>query len=187
MDNSSSCIVPSYIKCNSATEVHDGATCNATVMQPPSLLKLAARVLDRNTCNRVRNQTATRQLRQDESSATQKSSNAELHRGATDISLAGIGQNPESCTVAFTIEHNHATHFTYCQCGYNKPFCSCNIISPGMVTCNTCEHFTPDIIGDGSGIGNCGLEVKWTQEFTGRMPLFRYSERHCQQFSKLMD
>lgn len=53
-----------------------------------------------------------------------------------------------------------------------------------IVTCNTCELFTPDKIGDGAGIGNCELGIKWTQEFTGRMPLYRYSERHCKQFSK---
>ena len=56
-----------------------------------------------------------------------------------------------------------------------------------IVTCNACERFSPDKIGDGAGIGSCELGVKWTQEFNGRMPLFRYSERHCKQFSKLMD
>jgi len=56
-----------------------------------------------------------------------------------------------------------------------------------IVTCNACEQFTPDKMGDGMGIGNCELGIKYTQEFNGRMPLFRYSERHCKQFSKLMD
>ena len=56
-----------------------------------------------------------------------------------------------------------------------------------MVACNNCVRFTPDKIGDGVGIGNCDLDIKWTQEFTGRMPLFRYSERHCKQFNQLMD
>jgi len=56
-----------------------------------------------------------------------------------------------------------------------------------IVTCNTCELFTPDEIGDGAGIGDCALGIKWTQEYNGRRPLFRYAERHCVQFSKLMD
>lgn len=55
-----------------------------------------------------------------------------------------------------------------------------------IVTCNACEHFTPDTIGDGFGIGECYLGVKWTQEFDGRRPLYRYADRHCEKFSKLM-
>ena len=55
-----------------------------------------------------------------------------------------------------------------------------------MVTCNDCEHFNSDTIGDGFGIGDCGLGVKWTQEFDGRRPLYRYADRHCGKFSKLM-
>ena len=55
-----------------------------------------------------------------------------------------------------------------------------------IVACDNCEQFTPDKIGDGAGIGDCGLGIKWTQEYNGRRPLFRYSERHCNDFSKLM-
>lgn len=71
----------------------------------------------------------------------------------------------------------------FCKCGYQPPFCSCGGISiPGIVTCNTCEHFTPDKIGDGGGIGSCALGVESTQEVSGKMPLFRYSKRHCDKF-----
>lgn len=55
-----------------------------------------------------------------------------------------------------------------------------------IVSCNKCEHFTPDQIGDGAGIGNCDMCVKWTQEFNGRRPLYRYSDRHCEKLGKLM-
>lgn len=191
MDNSSGCIVSSYTNCNSATDVLDGATGNTTRMQPRSLLSLATRVLERNRCNRKRNQTATSSLHQDVINATENISEndvTKLHRGATDISLNATGGNQKSCTVVFPIEHNHATHFTCQQCGYRKPFCSCNLsLAQGMAVCNYCKHFTVDIMGDGTGIGSCELGVKWTQEFNGRMPLYRYSERHCNQFSKLMD
>lgn len=187
MDNSSGCIVSSYTHCNSATDVLDGATGNTTRMQPRSLLSLATRVLERNRCNRKRNQTATPSLHQDIINATENDV-TKLHRGATDISLNATGGNQKSCTVAFPIEHNHATHFTCQQCSYRKPFCSCKLIAgQGIAICNDCEHFTMDNIGDGTGIGNCELGIKWTQEFSGRMPLFRDSERHCKQFTKLMD
>jgi hypothetical protein len=59
-------------------------------------------------------------------------------------------------------------------------------ISLSIVSCNKCEHFTPDQIGDGAGIGHCDMGVKWTKEWCGRMPLYRYAERHCEKFSKLM-
>jgi hypothetical protein len=52
-----------------------------------------------------------------------------------------------------------------------------------VVTCNSCVHFSPDKIGDGAGIGDCYLNVKWTQEFDGRRPLYRYAERHCEKYS----
>jgi len=55
------------------------------------------------------------------------------------------------------------------------------------VACNDCKYFTPDSIGDGAGIGDCALGVKWTQEYNGRRPLFRYAERDCSSFSKLMN
>ena len=55
-----------------------------------------------------------------------------------------------------------------------------------IVACDNCEHFTPDRIGDGAGIGDCYLGLKWTQEFDGRRPLYRYADRHCEKFSKLM-
>jgi predicted nucleic-acid-binding Zn-ribbon protein len=191
-NTSSSCTVAPITKCNHATVTYNNATHNETTAQPRILLSLAIKVLERNKSNRSRNSPATSQLHHTETNATKElasvSANTELRRGETNKSLATTGKSQESCRVAFPIEHNHATHFTCQQCGYRKPFCSCKLIAgKGMAICNDCEHFTVDDIGDGAGIGNCELGIKWTQEFTGRMPLFRYSERHCEQFSKLMD
>ncbi len=187
-NNSYSYIVSSYIECNSATRAHDDATYNETLTQPPNLLSLATKVIERNKRNYARNQSATSSLREDAINATEKigiiNSDVELHRKIIDISLAAIEENQQSCSVAFPIEQNHATHFTCGQCGYRQPFCVCKlIVGQGLAICNDCQHFTVDNIGDGTGIGNCELGIKWTQEFTGRMPLFRYSERHCKQFS----
>jgi hypothetical protein len=75
---------------------------------------------------------------------------------------------------------------TCAKCGYNPQFCSCGTVPVGMVACDACEHFTPDQIGDGGGIGTCGVQIKSTQEINGRMPLYRYAHRHCDKFSKLM-
>ena len=55
-----------------------------------------------------------------------------------------------------------------------------------FISCDLCEHFSPDDIGDGAGIGTCKLGIKWTQEYNGRKPLYRYADRHCEKFSKLM-
>jgi hypothetical protein len=73
----------------------------------------------------------------------------------------------KSCTVAISKEGNYATVLK-------------------KVMCDNCEHFMPDEIGDGAGIGDCGLGIKYTQEVSGLMPLFRYADRHCDNFSKLM-
>lgn len=78
------------------------------------------------------------------------------------------------------------------KCGYRPLFCACGTQAPGVmnrkadnvVSCNACEHFTPDEIGDGSGIGHCSLGIDWTQEPHGRMPLYRYADRRCSEFSK---
>lgn len=51
-----------------------------------------------------------------------------------------------------------------------------------LVQCHSCKHFIPDTIGSGVGIGTCVVGVKWTQQVRGRMPLYRYSERHCVQY-----
>lgn len=56
-----------------------------------------------------------------------------------------------------------------------------------VVQCNYCIYFTPDSIGNGAGIGTCAFNVKWTQETHGRMPLYRYAERHCVQYKQLED
>lgn len=54
-----------------------------------------------------------------------------------------------------------------------------------VVQCDLCMYFTPDIIGDGVGIGHCALNVKFTREVHGKMPLYRYAERHCVQYKQL--
>lgn len=54
-------------------------------------------------------------------------------------------------------------------------------------TCDTCIHFTADKIGDGTGIGTCNEGIKWTDETQGRLPLYRFTHRHCDKFSKLID
>ena len=54
----------------------------------------------------------------------------------------------------------------------------------GLVACNDCMHFTPDTIGDGVGIGNCNLRIKWTSEVNGKMPLYRYATRNCASFNE---
>ena len=63
------------------------------------------------------------------------------------------------------------------------------VISPVLkvVQCSYCTYFTPDSIGDGAGIGTCIFNVKWTQETHGRLPLYRYAERHCVQYKQLED
>lgn len=53
------------------------------------------------------------------------------------------------------------------------------------VCCDNCRHFTPDKVGDGVGIGACNLGITWTQECRGRMPLYRFADRHCSYFSKV--
>lgn len=170
IDKPISFVVSAYTQRNHATSPYNNVTDNETTLQPPSLLSLASKVLERNKYNKGYNPLATSQLQ----------------RHDNDNSNTPISVNIKSCTVALPIECNYATHSHCIKCGYNNPFCSCNIIPPGMVTCNRCEHFTADIIGDGAGIGSCGLEVKWTQEVHGKMPLFRYSTRNCSHFSKLM-
>ncbi len=188
MNNSSPCCTVALItKCNHATVTHDNATHHETTTQPPGLLSLAIKVLERNKSNATRNHPATSQLHHTETYATKKFADTELHREATNKSLTTTGQSQESCMVAFPIGRNHATELICSQCGYLKSLCECTPgCNPQIVTCNGCEHFIPDKIGDGAGIGGCGLGIKWTQEYNGRKPLFRYAERHCNDFSKLM-
>lgn len=56
----------------------------------------------------------------------------------------------------------------------------------GTVICDACEHFTPDKIGSGAGIGVCGLGIKLTYDNKEMIPLFRYAKRYCKDFSRLM-
>lgn len=186
-NNSLSCTVSLLTKCNHATAIHDDATHHETTTQLPGLLSLAIKVLEGNKSNTTRNSSAISQLHHTEPYATKKFANTELRREATNKSLTATGQSQESCTVAFPIGRNYATELICSQCGYFKSLCECAPgCNPQIVTCNGCEHFTPDKIGDGAGIGNCSLGITWTQEYNGRRPLFRYSERHCSNFSKLM-
>lgn len=143
--------------------------------------------MERNNSNPTCNPPETSQLHRTETNATKELANIELHWGATNKNHATSGQSQESCTVAFPIVRNYATELICSKCGYFESLCGCKSgDSPSLVTCNGCEHFTPDKIGDGTGIGDCGLGIKWTQEYNGRKPLFRYAERHCKDFSKLM-
>ena len=78
------------------------------------------------------------------------------------------------------------------NCGLNTAKVSATINEPPSdslktVTCNDCEHFSPDRIGDGVGIGICAIGIISTK-IAGYsiMPLYRYSDRYCDQFSKLM-
>jgi hypothetical protein len=72
---------------------------------------------------------------------------------------------PKSCMVAITKGGNSATAIK-------------------RVKCNECEHFLPDNIGDGAGIGTCKLGISFTQEVRGRLALYRHAERRCASFSK---
>lgn len=186
-NDSSSCTVAPLTKCNHATVIHDSATQHETTKQPLGLLGLAIKVLERNQINTTRNSAAILQLHHTETYATKKFADIELHRGATNKSRATTGQSQESCTVAFCKGSNCATELACTQCGYCKSLCECMAKNTIVVTCNGCEHFTHDKIGDGAGIGDCGLSIKWTYEGnTGRIPLYRYAPRHCNQYSKLM-
>ncbi len=72
-----------------------------------------------------------------------------------------------------------------CKCGYRPPFCSCGGIPvSGMVTCSQCENFTPDKVGDGTGIGLCSLGLQYTEELHGHKPLYRYADRRCDKFKQ---
>lgn len=55
-----------------------------------------------------------------------------------------------------------------------------------QVKCIDCEHFAPDKIGDGGGIGSCGVGITWTQQVHGRMPLYPNVLSYCLHFSKLI-
>ena len=112
-NNSPSCTVAPLTKCNHATATDNNTTRSETIVQPPSLLSLAIKVLERNLSNTRRNSSATSQLQHAETNATKRfvtlTSNTELHRGTTSKSLATTEQRQESCTVAFPIGRNHAT------------------------------------------------------------------------------
>lgn len=53
-----------------------------------------------------------------------------------------------------------------------------------LIQCNKCKHFMPDTIGDGSGIGQCVMNIKWTSSSHGKMPLYRYADRYCVQYQQ---
>lgn len=51
-----------------------------------------------------------------------------------------------------------------------------------MATCDACEFFSQDQTGSGAGIGRCKHGIEWTEEISGRMPLYRYARRYCNRF-----
>lgn len=53
------------------------------------------------------------------------------------------------------------------------------------IQCNKCKHFMPDTIGDGAGIGHCEMNIKWTSNSHGKMPLYRYADRYCVQYKQI--
>ncbi|HDV6632350.1 TPA: hypothetical protein RJX14_001138 [Legionella pneumophila] len=165
-NNWSSCIVSSYIECNSATRTDDDATYNATLAQPINLLSLVSSILEFNKRNHTRNQSATSSLHQNAINATGKVgiiySDAELHGKINDINLPAIRKNQESCTVAFTIDNNNSIGLKFQKYGHIKSFYSCKlIINQDIAICNCCEHFTADNIGMAL-ILVCRLSIKWT-------------------------
>lgn len=54
-----------------------------------------------------------------------------------------------------------------------------------LIKCHDCEYFLPDKIGDGSGIGTCRHDIRFTEEGRGRLPLYRNAERRCASFSNV--
>lgn len=186
-NNSLSCVISSLTKCNHATEIHDDATHHETTTQPPGLLSLAIKVLERNKSNATRNYSATVKLHHTEPYATKKFADTELHVEATNKTFITSSQNQESCAVAFPIESNYATGLNCSQCGYHKSACECaHMRSSERVSCNDCEYFSPDNLDNVTGIGTCELGIIWTQEYNGQKPLYRYAKRHCGRFSKLI-
>lgn len=185
-EQQSGCGVASYTKCNTATTTHGDATISATENATSDLLVLAKRVLERNSATFLATKNATHTLLKDVTTATINNKLLNKHVHVINRTMNNA-VSKKSCIVASAKESNYATG-SVCQiCGYNKPFCSCKIPCPGTVTCNDCRLFIPDNIGDGVGIGRCELGVTWTTVFNRRkMPLYRYSERYCDKFIKLM-
>jgi hypothetical protein len=173
LDKLTSCIVAPSTKCNYATATHENATITATNGATIDLLTLAKRVIERYNATCIATPNANTKLQQIDLSATLNELHA-LKAGTTYEASAINTTSHKSCGVALHIGGNHATNHT------NK-----KAFNMDKVSCNSCEHFIPDAVGDGVGIGECGLGIKWTQEYNGRMPLYRYTERHCDRFSNL--
>lgn len=159
-DKQTDCVVGSYIKHNNATVSADNPIID--------LLALAKRVLERCNITSIKNKLQP------------------THVHATNEICTPDNFSKISCGVAWHRDRNFATGSVCLLCGYNKPFCLCNIPYPGELTCDVCKYFTPDTIGDGAGIGHCDLGIIWTQSPNGRVPLYRYTDRYCKQFTKLM-
>jgi hypothetical protein len=108
-----SCTVSPFTKDNHATSVHEHETDTASFAQPPSLLSLAIKVLEKNKRNTPRNLLATPQLNDIKDNAThqvqQNYTCTELHKHATGNSLDLKGESKKSCTVALPIKDNYAT------------------------------------------------------------------------------
>ena len=175
MVKSRCCAVAPHTKRNNATVILDTATTLATGGATIDLLVLARRVLERCNATRFTTNLATNRLQ--DATINDMQHKPQVH----PINRTRITK--KSCAVALSMGRNDATDNVCRQCGYNKPFCSCDTSYSGMVTCDTCEYFTPDIIGDGAGIGRCGRGIIWTEVLNRRTPLYRYADRYCEKYS----
>lgn len=61
-----------------------------------------------------------------------------------------------------------------------------NVQATQVVVCNDCVNFSPDTLGSGAGIGTCNFGIQQTQSGCGYMPLYRYANRRCDRFCKLI-
>lgn len=106
----------------------------------------------------------------------------EVLKITTDANLAYIAEQQ-------TIQGDAIADELRSDCGLDKsiPVNKVPINLLKTVSCNDCEHFSPDQIGDGTGIGSCDLGIRSTK-IAGyiTMPLYRYSDRYCDKFSKLI-
>ena len=61
--------------------------------------------------------------------------------------------------------------------------------SESLVCCADCQHFQPDTVGDGTGIGDCTINAPSTRLDELARPnersLYPNAERHCHQFTEV--
>lgn len=102
---------------------------------------------------------------------------ATLIKHAYDLEVAIHSQQDLSLDKKFD-------HFDVCiKCKYIAIFCECKDSAFRMI-CSMCQHFTPDSIGDGAGVGTCEYGIVWTRKLNERIPLYRYADRDCDKFIK---